>query len=159
MDKYDRLLLAALIENGRASFADLARRVNLSPPAVADRVAKLEAAGIITGYHASVDLAKVGLPIECVIELRITDRDYKRTQEALENIPQLTLCHRVTGDACLLIKAAVASMPELQDLIDQIGKYGATKTSLILSTPFEQRIPGVLQERGAKVETLQTVKG
>ncbi|MDT4813187.1 HTH-type transcriptional regulator LrpC [compost metagenome] len=159
MDKYDRLLLAALIENGRASFADLARRVNLSPPAVADRVAKLEASGIITGYHASVDLAKVGLPIECVIELRITDRDYKRTQEALEKIPQLNLCHRVTGDACLLIKAAVASMPELQDLIDQIGQYGATKTSLILSTPFEQRIPGALQERGAKVETLRTVKG
>ena len=106
MDKYDRLLLSALIENGRASFADLARRVNLSPPAVADRVAKLEAAGIITGYHAGVDLAKLGLPIECVIELRITDRDYKRTQEALEEIPQLTLCHRVTGDACLLIKAA-----------------------------------------------------
>ncbi|MCY1342439.1 HTH-type transcriptional regulator LrpC [compost metagenome] len=157
MDKYDRLLLSALIENGRASFADLARRVNLSPPAVADRVAKLEAAGIITGYHASVDLAKVGLPIECVIELRITDRDYKRTQEALEEIPQLTLCHRVTGDACLLIKAAVASMPELQDLIDRIGQFGATKTSLILSTPFEQRVPAVLQERG-KVEPLRTVK-
>lgn len=158
MDKYDRLLLSALIESGRASFADLARRVNLSPPAVADRVAKLEAAGIITGYHAGVDLAKLGLPIECVIELRITDRDYKRTQDALEKIPQLTLCHRVTGDACLLIKAAVASMPELQDLIDQIGQFGATKTSLILSTPFEQRIPAVLQERG-KVETLRTVKG
>ncbi len=158
MDKYDRLLLASLMENGRASFADLARRINLSPPAVADRVAKLEAAGIITGYHASVDLARVGLPIECVIELRITDRDYKRTQEALEKIPQLTLCHRVTGDACLLIKAAVASMPELQDLIDQIGQFGATKTSLILSTPFEQRIPAVLQERG-KVEPLRTVKG
>ncbi|MFG5863834.1 Lrp/AsnC family transcriptional regulator [Metapseudomonas sp. CR1201] len=157
MDKYDRLLLLALIENGRASFADLARRVNLSPPAVADRVAKLEAAGIITGYHAGVDLAKLGLPIECVIELRITDRDYKRTQEALEEIPQLTLCHRVTGDACLLIKAAVASMPELQDLIDRIGQFGATKTSLILSTPFEQRVPAVLQERG-KVEPLRTVK-
>ncbi|WP_044872257.1 Lrp/AsnC family transcriptional regulator [Pseudomonas sp. LFM046] len=158
MDKYDRLLLSALIENGRASFADLARRVNLSPPAVADRVAKLESAGIITGYHASVDLAKIGLPIECVIELRIIDHDYKRTQEALEKIPQLTLCHRVTGDACLLIKAAVASMPELQDLIDQIAQYGSTKTSLILSTSFEQRIPGVLQERG-KVELLRTVKG
>jgi Lrp/AsnC family leucine-responsive transcriptional regulator len=157
VDKYDRLLLSALIENGRASFADLARRVNLSPPAVADRVAKLEAAGIITGYHAGVDLAKLGLPIECVIELRITDRDYKRTQEALEEIPQLTLCHRVTGDACLLIKAAVASMPELQDLIDRIGQFGATKTSLILSTPFEQRVPAVLQERG-KVEPLRTVK-
>ena len=122
-------------------------------------MAKLEASGVITGYHASIDLAKVGLPIECVIELRIVDHDYKRTQEALEKIPQLTLCHRVTGDACLLIKGAVASMPELQDLIDQIGKYGPTKTSLVLSTPFEQRIPAVLQVQQGKVEVLRPAKG
>src|SRR5690606_3951477 len=99
VDKYDRLLLTALLENGRASFAELARRVNLSPPAVADRVAKLEAAGVITGYHASIDLAKVGLPIECLIELRLADHDSKRALEALAQIPQLQLCHRITGDA------------------------------------------------------------
>ena len=134
MDKYDRLLLSALMENGRASFAELARRVNLAP-AVADRVAKLEASGVITGYHAAVDPAKIGLPIECVIELRLADHDSKRALEALEKIPQISLCHRITGDACVLMKAAVATMPELQDLIDRLSQYGASKTSLILSTP------------------------
>lgn len=112
MDKYDRALLAALIDNGRLTFAELARRINLSPPAVADRVAKLEAEGVITGYHASVNLAKLGLPIECVIELRITEKDCQSVLDELARIPQLTLCHRITGDACVLMKAAVASMPE-----------------------------------------------
>ncbi|MDF5986636.1 Lrp/AsnC family transcriptional regulator [Pseudomonas aeruginosa] len=135
MDKYDRALLAALIDNGRLTFAELARRINLSPPAVADRVAKLEAEGVITGYHASVNLAKLGLPIECVIELRITEKDCQSVLDELARIPQLTLCHRITGDACVLMKAAVASMPELQDLIDRLMKFGISKTSMILSTP------------------------
>lgn len=152
MDKYDRLLLAALMENGRATFAELGRRVNLSAPAVADRVAKLESAGVITGYHASVHLAKVGLPIECVIELRLADHDSKRALQALARIPQIALCHRITGDACVLMKAAVGSMPELQDLLDQLSQYGASKTSLILSTPFEQRIPAPLRVQAPRVE-------
>jgi len=144
MDKYDRLILAALIEDGRLSFAELARRVNLSPPAVADRVAKLEASGVISGYHASVDLAKLGLPIECVIELRITHSDYQGTFDRLAAMPELTLCHRVTGDACVIMKAAVASMPQLQNLIDRLMKYGVSKTSIILSTPFNDRVPAPL---------------
>ena len=82
MDRYDRQLIAALLEDGRASFAELARRVNLSAPAVADRVAKLEAAGVIKGYHASVDLARLGLPIECAIELRIADHSSARKIDA-----------------------------------------------------------------------------
>jgi len=69
MDKYDRMLLSACSKT-RASYAQLARTVNLSAPAVAERVAKLEASGVITGYQAKVDLSKVGLPIQCVIELR-----------------------------------------------------------------------------------------
>ncbi|TEG74629.1 Lrp/AsnC family transcriptional regulator [Pseudomonas aeruginosa] len=138
MDKYDRALLAALIDNGRLTFAELARRINLSPPAVADRVAKLEAEGVITGYHASVNLAKLGLPIECVIELRITEKDCQSVLDELARIPQLTLCHRITGDACVLMKAAVASMPELQDLIDRLMKFGISKTSMILSTPLRR---------------------
>lgn len=145
MDKYDRALLAALIDNGRLTFAELARRINLSPPAVADRVAKLEAEGVITGYHASVNLAKLGLPIECVIELRITEKDCQSVLDELARIPQLTLCHRITGDACVLMKAAVASMPELQDLIDRLMKFGISKTSMILSAPFADRQPASLR--------------
>jgi Lrp/AsnC family leucine-responsive transcriptional regulator len=149
MDRYDKSLVAALIENGRASFAELARRVNLSAPAVAERVAKLEASGVIRGYHASVDLPKLGLPIECVIELRIADSSSARTITALEKIPQLVHCQRITGDACVLMKAAVGSMEELESLLDTLSQYGASKTSMILSTPFKKRIPPVLSvERG-----------
>lgn len=97
MDKYDRMLLAQLLENGRASYAELARKVNLSAPAVAERVAKLEASGVITGYQAKVDMNKLGLPIQCIIELRLAQHGNQKSYEELIKIPQLTECHRVTG--------------------------------------------------------------
>ncbi|WP_219062812.1 Lrp/AsnC family transcriptional regulator [Pseudomonas sp. UMAB-08] len=141
MDKYDRILLDALLENGRASFAQLARLVNLSAPAVAERVAKLEASGVITGYEAKVDMAKVGLPIQCVIELRLASHGNQQTYDDLVRIPELTQCHRVTGDPCVIMQAAVGSMPELENLINRVAQFGFSKTSIVLSTSIERRMP------------------
>ncbi len=141
LDKYDRILLDALLENGRASFAQLARLVNLSAPAVAERVAKLEASGVITGYEAKVDMAKVGLPIQCVIELRLASHGNQQTYDDLVRIPELTQCHRVTGDPCVIMQAAVGSMPELENLINRVAQFGFSKTSIVLSTSIERRMP------------------
>jgi len=141
LDKYDRILLSALLENGRASYADLARKVNLSAPAVAERVAKLEAAGVITGYQAKIDLAKIGLPIQCVIELRLNQHGNQKAYEELIKIPQITECHRVTGDPCVIMQAAVASMPELEELINHVATFGFSKTSIVLSSAVEKRVP------------------
>ncbi|MBV6288657.1 Lrp/AsnC family transcriptional regulator [Pseudomonas aegrilactucae] len=151
MDKYDRTLLAALLDNGRASFAELARKVNLSAPAVAERVAKLEASGVITGYQAKVDMSKIGLPIQCVIELRLTSHGNQQAYEDLTRIPQLTECHRVTGDPCVIMQAAVGSMPELEELINRVAQFGFSKTSIILSSAVERRVPlGQLEGNGKK---------
>lgn len=146
MDKYDRALVAALLENGRMSFAELARRINLSPPAVADRVARLEAEGVITGYHASVDLSKLGRSIQCLIEIRLNDHRGAAMLEQLAEIPQVIDCYRVTGESCVMLKVAVTCTGELEALIDRLAQHGASKTSLVLSTPFTGRIhPGMLQ--------------
>lgn len=141
MDKYDRMLLSALMENGRASYAELARKVNLSAPAVAERVAKLESNGVITGYQATVDLAKVGLPIQCLIELRLTQHGNQKAYDELLEIPQLTECYRVTGDACVIMRGAVASMIELEALINRVARFGSSKTSIVLSSAFDKRVP------------------
>jgi Lrp/AsnC family transcriptional regulator, leucine-responsive regulatory protein len=150
MDKYDRMLLSALLEDGRASYAQLARTVNLSAPAVAERVAKLEASGVITGYQAKVDLSKVGLPIQCVIELRLTNHGSQKVYDALAEIPELTECHRVTGDPCVIMQAAVGSMPELENLINRVAKFGFSKTSIILSSAIERRVPLAQLESNGK---------
>ncbi|WP_152226355.1 Lrp/AsnC family transcriptional regulator [Pseudomonas sp. SCB32] len=146
MDKYDRALLAALLEDGRMSFAELARRINLSPPAVADRVARLEADGVITGYHASVDLSKMGRSIQCLIEMRLNDHRSKAMLDPLLEIPQIIDCYRITGEACVMLKVAVSCTRELEELIDRLAQFGTSKTSLVLSTPFSGRVhPAMLQ--------------
>lgn len=152
LDRYDRILLDALLENGRASFAQLARLVNLSAPAVAERVAKLEASGVITGYQAKVDMAKVGLPIQCVIELRLTNHGNQQTYDELWKIPELIHCHRVTGDPCVIMQAAVASMPELESLINRVAQFGFSKTSIILSTAVDRPLPVNHLDTQAKTE-------
>ncbi|TWI55573.1 transcriptional regulator, AsnC family [Pseudomonas duriflava] len=157
MDYYDRQIVSALLENGRASFAELARRVNLSPPAVAERVAKLEASGIITGYHAAVNLKALGQPIECLIALTLHRTSNERLLAELATIPQLTACYRVTGEACVMLKAAVADMLELEALIDRLMQYGMSKTSMILSTPFERTIPASLQSPERSVQRKSSV--
>ncbi len=114
-------------------------------------MAKLEASGVISGYTAKVDLEKIGLPIQCVMELRLASHGNQQAYEALEKIPELTECHRVTGDPCVIMQAAVTSMGELEALINRVSQLGFTKTSIILSSAVARRVPlGHLGGNGKK---------
>ena len=139
MDKYDRMLLSALMENGRASYAELARKVNLSAPAVAERVAKLESSGVMTGYQATVHLAKVSLPIQCLIELRLTQHGNQKAYDEMIRIPQLTECHRVTGDDCYIATAYVRDVEHLERLIDALAEHGKTTSAVMQTSPVPRR--------------------
>ncbi|BEV72886.1 MULTISPECIES: Lrp/AsnC family transcriptional regulator [unclassified Paludibacterium] len=145
MDKFDKKILTALHENARISYAELARRVNLSAPAVADRVEKLEHAGVITGYHARINPAKIGYPIQCLIELTVKHQDYYIVMEQLATLPEILECFSVTGTSGLLLKVAVRSMPDLQALIARLMQYGDTKTSIVIDVPVPLRMPDVVE--------------
>ncbi|AVG14947.1 MULTISPECIES: Lrp/AsnC family transcriptional regulator [Chromobacteriaceae] len=141
MDRFDRKILAALHENARISFAELARRVNLSAPAVADRVAKLEQSGVVTGYHARIDPNRIGLPIACLIELTVKHLEYYLVIEQIRNTPEVIECASITGTSGLMIRVAVDTMPALQALIARLMQFGDTKTSIIIDMPVPPRMP------------------
>ncbi len=134
-------LIECLQQNARLSFAELGRKVGLSTPAVAERVHRLEDAGIITGYHALVDLAKLGVPIRVLVRLTIPggDLQIKRTVSALKELPEISRCHRITGDESFVIEANVVSVLHLEAFIDRLSALGATSTSTILSSPVQRR--------------------
>jgi Lrp/AsnC family leucine-responsive transcriptional regulator len=144
MDKYDKKILSALHENARISYAELARRVNLSAPAVADRVEKLEQAGVITGYHARINPARIGYPIQCLIELTVKHQDYFNVLEKMCTMPEVIECFSVTGTSGLMLKVAVDTMPSLQALIARLMQYGDTKTSIVIDVPVPLRMPEIL---------------
>lgn len=146
MDKFDRKILAALHENGRLSFAELARRVNLSAPAVADRVEKLERSGVISGYRAIINPDKLGYPIQCVIELTVKNLEYYGVVDKLRAMPEIIACDSITGSSGLMIRVAVDSMSTLQEVIARLMQYGDTKTSMVIDQPVPPRMPALRDE-------------
>jgi Lrp/AsnC family leucine-responsive transcriptional regulator len=134
-------ILEALQRNARQSFAELGRRIGLSTPAVAERVHRLEEAGVITGYHASLDAAKLGVPIRVLVRLTIPggEMQISRTVTAIKELSEISRCHRITGDESFVIEADVVSIRHLEALIDRLSALGATSTSTVLSSPVERR--------------------
>jgi Lrp/AsnC family leucine-responsive transcriptional regulator len=132
-------LLCALQANARASFADLGRQVGLTPPAVADRIRRLEAAGIITGYHATVDPAKLGLGLTAIIRFQAAREPFERIFPVLQACPEIIECHRITGDDCMTLTVVVRDVMHLQELIATLAQYGSSNTSIVLSSPLRDR--------------------
>ena len=141
LDAVSWKILEALQLNARKSFAEIGRQIGLSTPAVAERVHRLEEAGVITGYHVALDVAKLGVPIRVMVRLTIPGGDVhvSRSVAAIKEMNEISRCHRVTGDESFVIEANVVSIRHMEALIDRLSALGATSTSTVLSSPVHRR--------------------
>jgi Lrp/AsnC family leucine-responsive transcriptional regulator len=139
VDDTNRSLLAELQADARLSLAELGRRVGLSSPAVAERIQRLQDAGVIRGYHAELDPAALGHPLSAVIRIRPAPRQIHKVAELARATPEVVECHRITGDDCFLMKAHLRSVGHLEEVIDQFTPYGQTTTSIMQSSPVPAR--------------------
>ncbi len=150
-------ILNELQQNARISFTELGRRVGLSTPAVTERVHKMEEAGIILGYRAQIDPAKVGLPILAFINVKVGGENLTHFMEVAANHPEVLECHRVTGAESFLLKATVSSVTHLERLLDALMPYVATTTSMVLSTALAWGNivkPETEDQQGAMIRTV-----
>lgn len=148
IDDINRRLLSELQRDARLTVAWLARQVSLSPPAVAERLQRLEAAGVIRGYHADVDPAALGYSLTAIIRVRPAPRQLHKVVELARATAEVVECHRITGEDCFLIKAHVRDLTHLEELIDALAPYGLTTTSIVQSSPVGARGPALaLPER------------
>lgn len=145
MDSVDQLLLDALRANARATYAELARVVGLSAPAVHERVAKLESAAVITGYHAAVAPDAVGYPTCALVGIFVNDTaDTDDVAQALGRVPEIEDCYFVAGEETFIAKLRVPDIPALEQairLLNRIDGVARTRTTVVLSTKFEGRVP------------------
>jgi len=118
LDEVNVGLLRALLADPRLAIAELARRVELSGPAVADRLQRLEAAGVIAGYRLDVSPAALGRPLGAYVRIRPGPNQVGAIIELAERTPQVVECHRVTGDENVLLKVQAADMDELTEVVD-----------------------------------------
>ncbi len=139
----DERLIQLLRDNGRASYAELARQVGLSAPAVHERVAKLESGGVITGYRAVIDPAAVGLGVTALVGLIESDSVVEENiEEALRLVPGVEDCWFVAGSEGYMLKVRVPDIPALESTISALNRIrgiARTRTTVVLSTKWEGR--------------------
>ncbi|EFQ22815.1 Lrp/AsnC family transcriptional regulator [Aminomonas paucivorans] len=140
LDDIGRQILRALQEDARISFSELGRRVGLSSPAVAERVRRMEEGGVIQGYRAMVSYERLGFPITAFIRVSTPASRMHEADLIAEKIPEVLECHHLTGTDCLILKVVVSSVGHLEEVINQMGHYGQTTTSIVLSSPVTSRI-------------------
>jgi Lrp/AsnC family leucine-responsive transcriptional regulator len=145
LDEINALLLRELNANPRITMSALGRRVGMSAPAVTERVQRLERAGVILGYRLEVDPAALGLPVTAFVRIRPAPGQLPKIAVLARRLGQVSECHRITGEDCFLVKVHAASVPELEELLDQFLTYGQTVSSIVVSTPVPPRplpLPG-----------------
>jgi Lrp/AsnC family transcriptional regulator, leucine-responsive regulatory protein len=141
LDTIDRKIIAELSAEGRVPFAELGRRVSLSSPAIAERVQRLERAGVITGYRAEIDPRALGYSLTAIVRIRPAAGQLPKIPELARQIPEVGECHRITGEDCFYLKIHLRSMDDLSALLDRFLVYGETTTSLINASPVPRRDP------------------
>jgi len=136
MDDMDWALLRELQADARLSFSELSRRVHLSPPAVAERVRRLEESGVVIGYHAHVDLSRAGRAVVAMIRMSCYGTRCILRDPEVPGWPEILEIHRITGDACSMLKVATASIEAFEQVIDRLAPYGQPSSTMVLSSPL-----------------------
>ena len=133
MDRVDWHILEELQADARLSFNELSRRVNLSPPAVAERVRRLQDTGVVTGYHAALDLEQVGRSVRAVVVMDCYGPTCLLRDPDVATWPEIRQLYRVTGQGCSVLMVAVPTMPDFEELIDRLARYGRPSSSMVLA--------------------------
>lgn len=147
MDNIDRKILTILQQNARTPLKVIAEQVFLSSPAVSARIERLESAGYILGYQAQLSCAAMGYQIKAFINLEIEPSQKPEFYPYIEGCPNVMECDCVTGDYSMFIKVCFHTTQELDQFINQLHRFGRTRTQIVFSTPVEHRgIPAIEQE-------------
>jgi Lrp/AsnC family transcriptional regulator, leucine-responsive regulatory protein len=141
LDAKNLELLALLQADPRQPVSELARQIGMSGPAVRERLQRLEEAGVIRGYRVELDPKALGLPISAIVRIRPMPGQLPRVAELARETPQVTECHRITGDDCFILKLHLESIESLERVLDRFLAFGSTTTSIVQSSPVPPRAP------------------
>lgn len=144
MDHIDRRILTILQQNARTPLKVIAEQAFLSSPAVSARIERLESAGYITSYQAQLSCTQMGYQIKGFINLEVEPSQKPEFYPYIEGCPNVMECNCVTGDYSMLIKVCFHTTQELDQFINQLHRFGRTRTQIVFSTPVEHRgIPAI----------------
>ena len=144
LDEFNRHILDELQRDARLPVADLGRRIGLSPSATAERLRRMEEAGVVRGYRAEIDREALGLEVLAFIRMTCDGPRYAPFQTFVKGLEEVRECHHLTGGDAFLLKVTSPSIESLEKLIEKLLPFGVPTTSLVLSSPVERRSYQVL---------------
>ena len=139
LDEVGKNLLSVLQQDARLSYAELGRRIGLSPAATAERLRRLEESGIIKGYRVELDLEALGLPVLAIVRMSCDGAKYRPFLKAVETMERVVECHHVAGGDAFILKVAAGSVRELERVVERLLDFGVPTTSVVFSSPVERR--------------------
>lgn len=140
LDRIDAAIVRELYHDARIARAELARRIGLSAPSVGERIRRLEDTGVITGYGARIDTARLGFGLTVLIRARPSPGEMTNMIEAIRSTHQIVVCERVSGEDCFVARAHVRDVAEMEAVIDRLVRFGATNSSIVQSAPVSPRL-------------------
>ena len=138
-DETDLKLLGILQANPRMTMSELARRVDMSSPAVTERVARLEEDGVIATYRLELNPAALGYPLIAFVRVRPLPGQLAKIADLAKQVPQVVECHRITGEDCFILKIYLTDVSSLDRILDRFLAHGQTTTSIVQSSPVPPR--------------------
>jgi len=141
LDQIGLKILSVLQADARMPLSQIGKKAGLSAPAVAERIRKLEEAGVIKGYHASIAPEAVGRPIAAFIKLTTDPQNYKAVKTLAADMYQMIACHHISGEGSFIIHVQVEDLPALEAVVERLSPFGQTQTSIVLSTAVEKTAP------------------
>ena len=132
-------LLCLLQKKPRAPISELARRIGMSNPAVKERVVRLEESGILAGYRLELNAKELGYHVMAFVRIRPLPGHVNKIAELAQSLPQVTECHRITGEDCFILKLYVTEISKLDRVLDRFLAHGQTTTSIVQSSPVPLR--------------------
>jgi len=133
LDKFDKQILDLLNFNARTSFANIGREIGLTAPAVKQRVQKMESSNIINGYTLNLDNRKLGITIKAIVTIKVVFGKLKAFQKEVDKFDEVKKWFQVTGEDCLIMHVHLRDNQHMVDFLDQVTKYGNTKTNIVLA--------------------------
>jgi Lrp/AsnC family leucine-responsive transcriptional regulator len=150
LDEIDIGILSALGNDARTSISDLARAARMSAPSIAERIRRLEAAGVIAGYSIEIDPAALGFGLSALIRIRPLAGQLQKVAGLIDATNEIVECHRTTGEDCFVATAHLRDVLHLERVIDRFTPYAQTNTSIIQSSPVKRRLPALSIEQATK---------
>ena len=138
-DITDIRILKILQQEARISMKELGLRVNLTSPAVSERIRRLEESGVIEGYAAIVNPKKLKLHVEAIVHVSMKVSAHERFKKMAQEEREIIECHHVTGEDCMTVKVVCEDTHKLEEILDKIQAIGDTKTAIILSSPLKRK--------------------